>query len=350
MAGLHRAILGAINGVALAAGVLCLAAALLAQAGQVYVPIDVLSHFAPLWLAGGLICALCGMALATGAARARQVAIGVLTVAAAVVLMSPELLRRRSPPATSGEGQRIRLIQFNAWELNREPEVAADWIAEQRPDVVTIEELTPPLRTALERRGFRFQKGMNQTIAIFSRAAPAPAPFIVPVADWPVLPLFARESFIAPGGRGAYNVVAVHLEWPIWIDALQQARALAGFLDLYASDRLIVAGDFNLTPWSSMLRRFDRSVGVERRDLALPTWPARVSVAGRLYPTPAYLPIDHVYAGSAWRTVAVRRGPFLGSDHYPVVLDLSLTQGAAHSPPPAVARLVPDTGRRQIAF
>jgi endonuclease/exonuclease/phosphatase (EEP) superfamily protein YafD len=39
---------------------------------------------------------------------------------------------------------------------------------------------------------------------------------------------------------------------------------------------------------------------------------------------PALLPIDHIYAGRAWRTVRLVRGPRVGSEHYPLVIDLAL--------------------------
>ncbi|HQR90495.1 MAG TPA: endonuclease, partial [Caulobacter sp.] len=43
----------------------------------------------------------------------------------------------------------------------------------------------------------------------------------------------------------------------------------------------------------------------------------------RLANAPApFLPIDHVYAGGAWKTVSVVRGPALGSDHRPIVVKL----------------------------
>ena len=87
--------------------------------------------------------------------------------------------------------------------------------------------------------------------------------------------------------------------------------------------RLIVSGDFNSTPWSFSLKRQDRLFGLERRTRAMATWPAgdfsRMHFA---IPFPV-LPIDHVYAGEGWRTVEVRRGPMLGSDHYPVIITLA---------------------------
>jgi endonuclease/exonuclease/phosphatase (EEP) superfamily protein YafD len=92
----------------------------------------------------------------------------------------------------------------------------------------------------------------------------------------------------------------------------------------YPADRLILAGDFNLTPWSFTLRRIDRQWGLERRDQALFSWPARLGDRARwAWPIPA-LPLDHVYAGRAWRTISITRGPRLGSDHYPIIARLAL--------------------------
>jgi endonuclease/exonuclease/phosphatase (EEP) superfamily protein YafD len=59
-------------------------------------------------------------------------------------------------------------------------------------------------------------------------------------------------------------------------------------------------------------------LGMERRDRALCTWKA-------LYSPVAFLPIDHFHAGEAWRTVSIARGPRLGSNHYPFVVTLALT-------------------------
>jgi endonuclease/exonuclease/phosphatase (EEP) superfamily protein YafD len=88
---------------------------------------------------------------------------------------------------------------------------------------------------------------------------------------------------------------------------------------------MIIAGDFNSTPWSFALRRQDRLFGIERRTRALATWPARTLRSEAPFP---FLPIDHVYAGKGWRTVSMQRGPRLGSDHYPVIVVLQATDPA----------------------
>lgn len=132
----------------------------------------------------------------------------------------------------------------------------------------------------------------------------------------------AWATYPAPGGP--YTVVGVHYTWP-WPAGPQQRMTLrlAKVLERFPKDRLIVSGDFNSTPWSFSLRRQDRMFGLERRTRALASWPA--GDFSRLHvPSPfPLLAIDQIYAGRAWRTVQVRRGPKLGSDHYPVVITLA---------------------------
>ena len=88
--------------------------------------------------------------------------------------------------------------------------------------------------------------------------------------------------------------------------------------------RMVVAGDFNSTPWSFALKRLDGMLPLIRRDRAIATWPSAPTEAqGRKVPLALpVLPIDHIYAGAGWRTLDVRRGPSLGSDHRPVVVTL----------------------------
>ena len=308
---------------AFAFGVACLAAAGLANAGRDSPWLDLLTHFAPIWLAGSLAAVLCGLLPPGRGMRLALTVIGAAGALAALALIVPELSRPIRPPGPAGGSGRIRLIQFNAWDQNADPGRAADWIVAQHPDVVTVEELTPAFQKALVARGLVFNKGVAST-AIFSRDPRGRHPFEVPAGDWKLLPEFARASFPAPDGGEAFSVVAVHLTWPSISRQWGQRDVLASLLDRYPRDRLIVAGDFNLTPWSFTLRRLDGRLGLERRDRAIASWPAMQRLRGRLVMLPAMLPIDHIYAGSAWRTVSLTRGPRLGSEHYPLVIDLAL--------------------------
>ena len=80
--------------------------------------------------------------------------------------------------------------------------------------------------------------------------------------------------------------------------------------------RLLV-GDFNLTPYSphfSDLLARTGMVDARRRQGLSATWPTWV--------VPLQVPIDHCIADPSLAVVGVRRGPVVGSDHYPVEITL----------------------------
>lgn len=315
----------ALRRVALTVGSVAAACAVLSQFGRWSPRLDILTHFAPFWFAGALVLALAAGTSPRGRWRRVLFAASVAGLASAAGLMAPEFLQPRATPTTAPERARIRLIQFNTWEKNQDPAGTADWIVTRKPDLVAVEEVTPALAQALMKRGFHYNRGMVTT-AIFSRLPRASRQLPVPTGYWKLLPDFARRAFAAPGGAGDFGVVVAHPAWPVYGASWSGNAALARLLDLYSHDRLIVVGDFNLTPWSFGLARLDLGIGLPRLDRAIPTWPARPQFGGlALAPVvPAFLPIDHVYAGPAWRVVQIRRGPRLGSDHYPLVIDLAL--------------------------
>ena len=76
---------------------------------------------------------------------------------------------------------------------------------------------------------------------------------------------------------------------------------------------LIVAGDFNATPWNRPMRRLVRESPLRHAPgFWQPTWTAHV-------PVWLGIPIDHVLAATDCRVVDRRVGPDIGSDHRPVV-------------------------------
>ncbi|MFN3522380.1 MAG: endonuclease/exonuclease/phosphatase family protein [Phenylobacterium sp.] len=307
-------------------GLACAVAALAAQGGRISNRLDVLTHFAPFWLAGGLLAAGVALLSPRGPLREASLSLGALAVLAASMLIAPEYLRPMSPPAPPDAPGRIKLIQFNVWGRNPDVAATADWILGQQPDIVVMQELKAPMREALLARAKGYELVCDHrsvcNTAILTRLKPIR--YEIPEHGLPgeSLPL-AVASFRTTGGR-TFTVVGVHYTWPTH-GGVQQAQGVqaAAILDRFPKDTLILSGDFNSTPWSFSRRREDRAFGLERRTRALFSWPAaRFSPLRLQLPFP-FLPIDQVYAGSAWRTVEVRRGPRLGSDHFPVVAVLA---------------------------
>ena len=89
----------------------------------------------------------------------------------------------------------------------------------------------------------------------------------------------------------------------------------------FASEALVIAGDFNMTPWSSAYRLLKR--GLRSATFFARTWPSYAPIA----------PIDHILFrgrlelihGGAWRGGPAREA----SDHLPVVAELEHLELAA---------------------
>lgn len=303
---------------------LCVAAALAAVAGGKHGRLDVLAHFTPFWLLGAMMAC----AYAAIADRALRVVFGVMGavgVLACLSMMMPEYVRP-IPRAPADAPNQLKVIQFNAWRNNVDIEGTARWLADQKADVIIMEEAEPPLIAAVEST-----TGMHLTcpkcgISIYTRADPQTPPRILRPpgpADWRIQP--PRAVARIPLGGRQVTIVGTHTVWPTepgWQRG--QGAFIANMLDQVPRDTAILAGDFNSTPWSYGRREEDKRFGLTRITRALYSWPAR-SVLRPEQPLPVpILPIDHIYAGSAFKVVSVKRGPRLGSDHYPVVAVLSL--------------------------
>lgn len=324
---LRLVFLGLLTGLVFALAFGCAALALMAQGGRISDRLDVLAHFAPFWLVGAAVALTLSLVLPEGPARLMIRLCSLIGVLAAGGLIAPEFLRPMTPKAPIDAPNQFKLIQYNIWGRNRDLEADVAWITSQNPDAVVVEEASRGLRLALTAAGYHVTC-RKCSVMIFSRETPISTEIVSP-EDGPRAPM-ARATFLRPGGP--VTVIGVHYTWPTdgWMQQAQ-GRRLARVLDQFPKDRLILAGDFNSTPWSFSRRREDRMFGLERRTRALFSWPADEVTRRRLHIPLPFLPIDHVYAGADFRTVSVARGPRLSSDHFPVVAVLALEGGSAQA-------------------
>lgn len=125
-------------------------------------------------------------------------------------------------------------------------------------------------------------------------------------------------------GERRCTLVAVHPVSPHTAELLtlrnRQLEALAELVRGIGGPCVLV-GDLNVTPWSPFFRDFVERSGLHdsRRGFGIhSTWPD---------PLPAFLriPIDHCLHSPDMRVVRRRVGPPVGSDHRPIVLELSLS-------------------------
>ncbi|MBL8770956.1 MAG: endonuclease/exonuclease/phosphatase family protein [Phenylobacterium sp.] len=295
-----------------------MAVSLAAQGGRVSPHLDVLTHFALIYLFVALACLL-GAALTPRRGRLALAGVALVGAAASGALVAPEFLPNPAEPRAplDAPGQ-IKVIEFNAWSRNVAPERASAWLLEQAPDIIVMIE-SKQITDRLKAAGYQVAcRGCGALI--FTRQKAVWSAGRDPRDDR--TRFLAAATFADPNGD--FTVVGVHRAWPLRFERdRREAQALRDYMAPFPKERLILAGDFNSTSWSFARRRDDRDLGVIRRTRGLSTWPAAQLSHNRLPAPFPYLPIDHVYAGPGWATVSVERGPELGSDHYPVIVTLA---------------------------
>jgi len=208
-------------------------------------------------------------------------------------------------------------VSFRQFSARRFREI----VAEAAPDVLLVVEFTPHAEEVLA----EFDKLFPQRLK-----APAEGPY--GIAVWSRFPL--ERAFTFPLGpvpavearvhtpAGAFTLLGVHLSAPTLPRRAEQRNEE---LALLAERRgaiagpVIVAGDFNVTPyspyysdWLATTRLTDSRYA---RTLSA-SWPAVLPILG--------IPIDHVAVSNEFAIVSHRRLPAFGSDHWGIMAELAL--------------------------
>ena len=217
----------------------------------------------------------------------------------------------------------FRVLLANVCFSNHAYESVRQFIRETNPDVVLLEEINRawlaalkglaaeyPSSRAIERRG-----GFG--IALFSRL-PCERIDVVRFGKVPIPSLVGR--FLLDGQR--LTVIGTHPWSPVSPEYTRLRNQHLEGLAMYVAEQpvpLIVLGDLNITSWSPVFQDLLRLGNLQDSRVGFgvqPTWPTAVPLAR--------IPIDHCLVSS---DVVVHRrsvGPPVGSDHYPIVVDVSL--------------------------
>jgi endonuclease/exonuclease/phosphatase (EEP) superfamily protein YafD len=101
----------------------------------------------------------------------------------------------------------------------------------------------------------------------------------------------------------------------------EQLAALANIFTKH-TDPLIVMGDFNASTWSPPFRKLLQSTGWKRA----PTGFGVLGTHALIAPETALLahPIDHLLASDSVRILDAYLGPYLGSDHRPILMQCAV--------------------------
>jgi endonuclease/exonuclease/phosphatase (EEP) superfamily protein YafD len=268
-----------------------------------------------------LAIALMVCALVAAFARWRKTAVAIGLLGAVNLALVVPLYIGPSRPQTGD----LRVVSFNVLASNRSFADVVDFIRGSEADVVVLHEVTRRWEQEIEEAAATFDDWPYEITEARARGDLFGSMVLVESGA-------AVESFgfaltdpraieiLLPDGVA---LLAIHpLSPSSEFRALQNDRQFLFATDWAAGQDgpAIVVGDFNATPWSYPFRRLlstaDLSNSARGFGLDL-SYPADGNPLIRV-------PIDHLLFSEGLAVVDRRLGPAMGSDHFPLTVDLAL--------------------------
>jgi endonuclease/exonuclease/phosphatase (EEP) superfamily protein YafD len=250
----------------------------------------------------------------------------VVALATAAVNALPVVpLYLHSPTPAPATGRPLRVMSINISDVNRDHARMLQYVLRQPLDVLILLEVTEEWLPAVRRLTTDFphyliNPGTGDTgIAVLSRE---PAQKEVVDLARSGIPSYLF-TFQIESGR--LSILATHLNWPLGARTTSirnaQLDAIAAMARAHPHP-LLVMGDLNTTPFSAHFGPALRAGGLVRcgsHSAFTPTWPARV--------LPLLIQLDHCLATANVRAWNFRVGDYMGSDHYPIAVDVAVKRG-----------------------
>jgi endonuclease/exonuclease/phosphatase (EEP) superfamily protein YafD len=275
-------------------------------------PFEIFSHFRLYYAFAS--AGLCGALFGFGQRPAAALAGVVIATNALAIATSVNFAETA---ATTGPTTRV--IWANLLRRQDSLDAIAALARAERADIVALTEL-PPDRVDAVRRAF-------PDFACFVADAEATSPTATLIASrLPCTAGGAAPTTIRPYAAqyadiGEIRFAAVHGR-PPWNNERTRDRDtvnLAGARALSGRPHGVLVGDFNAAPWSPHMLDL-RRMGLRRASCGGP-----VTRTWRSTQFPYYaLPIDHVLATQSVLITSCRVGAGIGSDHFPLIFDVSL--------------------------
>ena len=279
--------------------------------------LDLFAGFRHQIAAGLIVCALVALAAKW---RKTAGAIGALALLN-IALVAPLFVGPSRPE--SGD---LRVLSFNILASNRRFEDVIAFIRATDADVVVLHEVTRRWEEAIEEASLALDD-WNYQITETRARGDLFGSLVLADPDAAVTSFgFALTDprsieIILPDGVA---MLAIHPLSPSSEFRAEQNDHQLQFATDWAAGRdgpTIVVGDFNATPWSFPFRRLAASANLANsaRGFGLElSYPADSNPLVRIS-------IDHLLFSSDLAVVDRQLGPALGSDHFPLIVDLALT-------------------------
>lgn len=282
--------------------------------------LDVLANFRAQYVVGLIIFALSLMLT-----RFRRTGLAVLVVA--VVNLIPVLPLYVGSPGESDPGAAsIRIMSFNLLSHNERFAEVIDYIRTIDPDLVLLYEASRPWEVAVEAAdlGYEVIRPRADNL-IFGTLVLVRGEEIEAVSFGfaEAQPRAVQLRYRPTGWPRGLEVLSTHPLAPTESERADLRDAQLDFAAEWAKNRdgpHFVVGDFNATPWSWPFRNLMEKADLNNSQVGFglhPSFPATSNVLLRV-------PIDHLVHSDELIVRDRRLGPPLGSDHFPLIVDVEL--------------------------
>jgi endonuclease/exonuclease/phosphatase (EEP) superfamily protein YafD len=284
--------------------------------------------------------------LAIVASALKRMLLAFVSVVIAIANLPPIVPQfvRTAVAATVERGPALKVLSFNVFKYSSQYQRMVDMVRSEAPDVLILIEVTPQWEPALAMLAPDYAyRWVNvgddiRGLAVLTRRVPHES-HVIDLGGNGVPSLL----FTLPSPGGDITFVATHLSWPLGSRRAAIRNAQLATLARLAHEQrgaFAIVGDLNVTPYSPRFQQLLRDG--ELRNCAQgmgpqATWPALL--------VPLYIQIDHCLATAAVTASHFRVGGFLGSDHYPITVELRV-QVPGRAPPLAD---MPPVSTRRIA-
>ena len=282
--------------------------------------LDVLANFRMQYLVALLVLGLVLMM-----SKWKRVGFGVLVVASInLVLVLP--LYVGSPGEPDPAAPSVRVMSFNLLSTNESYGEVIEYIETVDPDLVFLHEASRPWEVAVESTdtGYEVIRPRSDSLIFgtlvlvrgtetkgvsfgFAAAQPRAVEVTFRPDDWPQ----------------SLSVLSSHPLAPTEQERARLRDAQLGFATEWAVGQegpFIVVGDLNATPWSWPFRKMVGEAPLRNSQIGFGLQPSFSSTSSVLF----RVPIDPLLHSEALVVRDRRLGPSMGSDHFPLVVDLHL--------------------------
>ena len=226
-------------------------------------------------------------------------------------------------PEASSVGLMVKVMSINVNTANSRYEKVIQAVKSEEPDLLVLEEVSEQWIKHLSelKTIYPYSKEYplsdNFGIAFYTKYPPEK--ISIAFTGNPTVP-YIKAEFKLPADFVFYGV---HTLPPVSSTGYKHRNKMLETLSAEISGmkerQVIIAGDFNLTPWSYFFKKFLADSGLKNSQTGFgiqPSWPV----------SPVFLriPIDHCFVSESINVVSRKLGNETGSDHFPVIIQAVL--------------------------